>query len=135
VAALYFSSPYLIQLDVEIKAQKTNFLGAVSQNDQSSVVFMRVAVGSLAVTPSKRMEKDMERTTKKKPPSKSDIQIIYSNYDEFEGSDGKSKKNPVFENLILGPSAQGKIFIGFPTHQTTGCSIHVFFLSHYLLKS
>lgn len=85
--------------------------------------------------PSKRMEKEMERTTKKKPPAKSDIQIIYSNYDEFEGSDGKSKKSPVFENLILGPSTQGKIFIGFPTHQTTGCSIHVLLFYDYISRT
>ncbi|KAJ3194958.1 hypothetical protein HDU82_002276, partial [Entophlyctis luteolus] len=68
----------------------------------------------------------MERTTKKKAPTVTDFHIQFANFDEFESSTtARTGKGAVFGELIPGPKEQGKVFIGFPTHQTTGCSIHL----------
>jgi hypothetical protein len=80
---------------------------------------------------------EMERVTKKKPPSYTHIKIIFSeNETDFEddklppSSSNYSKKKlsldseEVFYTLDPFPS-RGVIFIGFPTQQTTGSSLHI----------
>jgi hypothetical protein len=115
-----------IQLDVNIKEEKINFLGSNKTTESECTIYMRIAVGSCSVTLPNQIEKEMERTTKKKPPQSTDIQIIFSNYDEYEGSINMVGTAGIFQDLLVNPGNQGRIFIGFPTHQTTGCSIQVF---------
>ncbi|CAG8505139.1 14702_t:CDS:10 [Racocetra fulgida] len=92
---------------------------------QETSIFLRVASGHLDVRVSRAFSADMERTTKKKPPSQTVIQMIFTGYDEQYFSEDKNKKiSGIFKNLLPFPE-QGRIFIGFPTHQTTGCSSHL----------
>ncbi|KAF9933479.1 hypothetical protein FBU30_005320 [Linnemannia zychae] len=87
----------------------------------STTIFLRTASGNLDVRVSKQFSNEMERTTKKYPPSQTAIQILYVGHDEKQAStDNKS----IFKDLVPFPE-QGRIFIGFPTHQTTGFSSHV----------
>ncbi|CAJ0748626.1 5817_t:CDS:2, partial [Entrophospora sp. SA101] len=53
------------------------------------------------------------------------IQMIFTGHDErnLPGNSNKKILN-VFKDLTPFPD-QGRIFIGFPTHQTTGCSVHL----------
>ncbi|KAF9088566.1 hypothetical protein BGX23_007256 [Mortierella sp. AD031] len=86
-----------------------------------TTIFLRTASGNLDVKVSKQFANEMERTTKKYPPSQTAIQILYVGHDEKQASaDNKS----IFKDLVPFPE-QGRIFIGFPTHQTTGFSSHV----------
>ena len=62
---------------------------------------------------------EMERITKKKPPKKTTVQMIFT---EFDNS-SKRDMSKVFKNLLPYPE-QGRIYIGFQTHQTTGCCSH-----------
>ncbi|KAG4097577.1 hypothetical protein H8356DRAFT_993004 [Neocallimastix lanati (nom. inval.)] len=86
--------------------------------------FMKVTTGSFNANLPTAVKREMERTTKKNPPSRTDISILSTNYDEYESSTSIRDKSNIFNNLIPYPD-QGKIFIGFPTQQTTGCCIHL----------
>jgi hypothetical protein len=87
---------------------------------QSQIV-LRTASGNLGVEVSKEFAAEMERTTKKYPPEQTTIRLLYRGYDEPETS---TDNKTVFKNLLPFPE-QGRIFIGFPTHQTTGFCGHV----------
>ncbi|RKP26067.1 hypothetical protein SYNPS1DRAFT_14733 [Syncephalis pseudoplumigaleata] len=85
-------------------------------------VFARVARAHLQVKVTKQQVHDMERTTKKRPPSTTTVQTIYSGYEEHGVSE--LDKKSVFADLMPFPK-QGQVYIGFPTHQTTGFSSHI----------
>ncbi|CAG8721448.1 13944_t:CDS:2, partial [Cetraspora pellucida] len=118
-----------VQLDVEriiIPSKFSLTRSALSDySTEETSIFLRVASGHLDVRVSRAFSADMERTTKKKPPSQTIIQMIFTGYDEQYFSEDKNKKiSGIFKNLLPFPE-QGRIFIGFPTHQTTGCSSHL----------
>ncbi|CAG8589024.1 5426_t:CDS:10 [Diversispora eburnea] len=118
-----------VQLDVErLIIQKKGLFTMLATNDfqkEETSIFLRVATGHLDVQITKAFSNEMERTTKKKPPSKTTIQMIFTGYDEHNSSSDRNEKiSEIFKNLLPYPE-QGRIFIGFPTHQTTGCSSHL----------
>ncbi|CAG8599070.1 18033_t:CDS:2, partial [Acaulospora morrowiae] len=87
--------------------------------EQSSSMIFKVASGNLDVHITKEFSEEMERSTKKYPPPKTTIQMMYTDYKNYS-----SYKNiPEISDLISHPE-QGRIFIGFKTYQTTGCSAH-----------
>ncbi|KAF9280093.1 hypothetical protein BGZ68_007509 [Mortierella alpina] len=107
-----------VQLDAT-KMEVSRWTREVSTS--TTTIFLRTASGNLDVKVSKQFSNEMERTTKKYPPSQTAIQILYVGHDEKQASaDDKS----IFKDLVPFPE-QGRIFIGFPTHQTTGFSSHV----------
>ncbi|KAK4520409.1 Vacuolar protein sorting-associated protein 13 [Mucor velutinosus] len=131
-----------IQLDAEkytppsLFAPLTNFLSSKSKLPSSSnndgrnekglpvekaSIFLRVVAGALKVSVSRDFEKEMERATKKKPPSTTKFQLVYTGKEELDVSENG---NQIFKDLIPFPH-QGRVFIGFPTHQTTGCCCHM----------
>lgn len=89
---------------------------------EKASIFLRVVTGSLDVAVSREYEREMERATKKKPPKTTTYQLVYTGREELDAS-GKSTSS-VFERLLPFPH-QGRIFIGFATHQTTGCCSHM----------
>ncbi|KAL9545961.1 hypothetical protein MBANPS3_006886 [Mucor bainieri] len=131
-----------IQLDAEkytppsLFAPMTHFLSSISKPPSSSSandknerglpverasIFLRVVAGALKVSVSRDFEKEMERATKKKPPSTTKFQLVYTGKEELDASENG---NHIFKDLIPFPH-QGRVFIGFPTHQTTGCCCHM----------
>ncbi|GAN09771.1 HATPase_c domain protein [Mucor ambiguus] len=131
-----------IQLDAEkytpptLFTPLTNFLSSKSKPTSSSnndsrnekglpveraSIFLRVVAGALKVSVSRDFEKEMERATKKKPPSATKFQLVYTGKEELDASENG---NQIFKDLIPFPH-QGRVFIGFPTHQTTGCCCHM----------
>ena len=84
-----------------------------------SQIFLRTASGKLDVNVSEKNAAEMERTTKKYPPKHTTLQLLYHGHDETE-----TETETIFKDLLPFPE-QGKIFIGFPTHQTTGFCGHV----------
>ncbi|RIA98330.1 hypothetical protein C1645_140577 [Glomus cerebriforme] len=89
---------------------------------EEASILLRIANGNLDVNVSNVFSAEMERITKKKPPSKTTIQMIYAGFEEYR----KYNRiiSPVFKDLLPYPE-QGKIYIGFPTFQTTGCCSHL----------
>ena len=92
---------------------------------EESSIFLRIASGNLNVKVSDEFSAEMERITKKKPQSKTSIQMIFTEFDELISSEDYCKNtSPVFKDLLPYPE-QGRIYIGFPTQQTTGCCSHL----------
>lgn len=122
-----------IQLNAEKYSQPSGLFSFTSlmsskQIDNSSglpmekaSIFLRVVTGSLKVNVPRDYEREMERATKKKPPKTTSFQLVYTGREEIEASENSSD---IFKDLIPFPH-QGRVFIGFPTHQTTGCSSHM----------
>ncbi|ORX61525.1 hypothetical protein DM01DRAFT_1404308 [Hesseltinella vesiculosa] len=84
-------------------------------------MFLRVVSADLNVQVSANIVREMERSTKKKPPKQTKFQLVYTNKEELDASENTMD---VFRDLVPFPK-QGRVFIGFPTHQTTGCCCHM----------
>lgn len=84
-------------------------------------IYLRTVTGHLNVSVSSQFVTQMERATKKPPPKKTTYALVFTSKDEYDASE---LKNPVFANLVPFPE-QGRVYIGFQTHQTTGTSGHM----------
>jgi hypothetical protein len=91
------------------------------QTEQASIL-LRITSGNLDVNVSETFSAEMERITKKKPPRQTTIQMIFTGFNEHENYNGTISS--VFKDLLPYPE-QGRIYIGFSTHQTTGCCSHL----------
>jgi hypothetical protein len=87
-------------------------LDVVVKDDANYSLFMRQATGTFGVSLNATYVKEMERTTKKKPPKTTDVHIMWSNFDEYESSSGIRGKNSMFDDLVPSTAEQGRIFIG-----------------------
>lgn len=91
-------------------------------------VFLRVTTAVVKTSVSSSFAAELERATKKPPPKTTKLAILTSSYDETAAS---AKENPVakgvdiFSSVLPGKKPGGRIFIGFPTHQTTGAGMHL----------
>ncbi|CAG8458419.1 11877_t:CDS:10 [Scutellospora calospora] len=110
--------------DVQIKAEKVcippRLLPSGNFPKETASVCLQIASGNLNVRVQDKFCNEMERLTKKKPPNQTKIHILLPKYNDSEIDDFCN----IFKNLLPFPE-QGRIFIGFQTHQTTGCSVHV----------
>ncbi|KAI8870057.1 hypothetical protein GQ42DRAFT_178861 [Ramicandelaber brevisporus] len=98
-----------------------------------SSVFLRSASMALAVEANDAFRNGMERSTKKRPPRTASVSIAYMGLNELEASTVTGADSPsypcgpdfaLFVDLVPRSSSQGRVFIGFPTHQTLGISAH-----------
>ncbi|CAG8483552.1 3154_t:CDS:10 [Funneliformis caledonium] len=93
---------------------------------QETSMLLKVANGNLKITVADEFSKEMFRIIKKDLPNDTIIDMMFTefqNYDKLIPS--------IFKDLLPYPE-QGKIYIGFSTHQTTGCCLN---LSAYLVPS
>ncbi|KAK4127504.1 hypothetical protein N657DRAFT_612172 [Parathielavia appendiculata] len=96
----------------------------------TSVHFLRVTSAQIATRVSSSFAAELERATKKPPPKTTKISILTSSYDETVASEEASlsqvlKVADVFASVLPSKKPGGRIFIGFPTTQTTGAGMHV----------
>jgi hypothetical protein len=91
-------------------------------------VFLRVTTAVVKTSVSTSFAAELERATKKPPPKTTKLAILTSSYDETSLS---SKDNivakgvDIFASVLPGKKPGGRVFIGFPTHQTTGAGMHL----------
>lgn len=112
------------------------FLGSSSNSTDTSKpmeyetvnVFFRLIRATVKVKLPEKYAREMERTTKKRPPSTTTIQFIFSNFDEHQTNVQLANKFPIFKHLIPFPD-QGRVFIGFGTHQVRNNLFHKVMLS------
>ncbi|KAG9239336.1 hypothetical protein BJ875DRAFT_365787 [Amylocarpus encephaloides] len=91
-------------------------------------VFLRVTTAGVRTSISSQFASELERATKKPPPKITKLAILTSSYDEEAASSGGNpvaKGVDVFSSVLPGKKPGGRIFIGFPTHQTTGAGMHL----------
>ena len=93
-----------------------------------ATVFLHVNTANVRTSANKAFSQELERATKKPPPKTTTIAILTSSYDEKAASTSTVsgaawKATDIFSSVL--PSKYGRIFIGFPTHQTTGLNAHI----------
>lgn len=96
-----------------------------------SSIFLQVTTGSIQTKVSAAFSAELERATKKPPPKSTRLAILTSSYDETLASESSSgqgagnKAADVFASVLPSKKPGGRIFIGFPTGQTTGAGMHI----------
>ena len=109
---------------VEIKA---SYIALMHENFQpvadpmvrtEPTAHLEVAKAKVSISVSDDFAANFQRATKKPPPSQTVISIVGS----IDRGSGDSGQDQLFADLM--PTTQGKVYIGFPTHQTTGFAGH-----------
>ncbi|KAK2764928.1 hypothetical protein FQN54_008625 [Arachnomyces sp. PD_36] len=84
----------------------------------TSSVFLHISTATIQTSVSADFSRELERATKKPPPRSTTIAVLTSSYQGNAPSPSE-----IFASVL--PSKSGRIFIGFPTHQTTGLNAHI----------
>ncbi|KAI9813790.1 MAG: hypothetical protein M1827_003580 [Pycnora praestabilis] len=94
-----------------------------------ATVFLRISTANIRTSITASFAQELERATKKPPPKTTKLAVLTSSYDENVASEFSQSGNAsqtganVFASVL--PSKSGKVFIGFPTAQTTGLNAHI----------
>lgn len=93
--------------------------------EQKGTVFFNVRTATLATSVSKNFALELERATKKPPPKHSTLAVLTASHigNESSSSNLASRVVDIFASVL--PYKAGRVFIGFPTHQTTGLAAHI----------
>lgn len=90
-----------------------------------SSIFLHITAAQVSTLVSSSFGRELERATKKPPPKSTTLAILTSSYiPPSSGISGAANNQTEIFNNVL-PSKSGRIYIGFPTHQTTGLNAHV----------
>lgn len=104
---------------LRLDSEKSSWLrNSASVNATTS---LRVFTGHLDVDVAQGIASEMNRRMKKNPPKQATFSLIFVGKDEF---DAREKDDITFKDFVTYPN-QGQVFIGFRTHQTTGCTVHI----------
>jgi hypothetical protein len=91
-------------------------------------VFLRVTTAVVRTHIAANFAAELERATKKPPPKTTKLAILTASYDETAASAKENlvaKGVDIFASVLPGKKPGGRVFIGFPTHQTTGAGMHL----------
>ncbi|KAL4801694.1 hypothetical protein BDV18DRAFT_71997 [Aspergillus unguis] len=86
-------------------------------------IFLHINTASIQASISQSLSSELERATRKPPPKKTSIAVLTPSYDTSVAS-AASASQAEFLSAIL-PNKGGRVFIGFPTQQTTGLNAHI----------
>lgn len=93
----------------------------------SIVIFLNINTATIETFVSRSFKEELERATKKPPPKTTKLAILTSPHIPEADMDNsvlrKAASADVFASIL--PTKSGRIFIGFPTHQTTGLRAHI----------
>ncbi|RMJ26855.1 HATPase_c domain protein [Aspergillus sp. HF37] len=85
-------------------------------------VFLHISTASIQSSIGSSLGKELERATRKPAPKQSTVAVLMPSYDAGLTEESLSRSEVL--SCIL-PSKAGKVFIGFPTQQTTGLNAHI----------
>lgn len=89
----------------------------------SATVFLNVNTAAIKTFTGQKFNEELERATKKPPPKFTKLAVLTAPYLDDDTVAKTKIAGDVFASVL--PDKSGKIFIGFPTHQTTGLSAHI----------
>jgi len=114
-----------VQEDAQSDLRSTDRLHQSEQlsTKVSATVFLNVNTAVIKTFAGQKFSEELERATKKPPPKTTKIAILTAPYVEDSKLAEASAAGDIFGTVL--PTSAGRIFIGFPTHQTTGLSAHV----------
>lgn len=107
----------------DVKADRPSNAGLLLTSKVSATVFLNVNTATIKTFTGQKFNEELERATKKPPPKFTKLAILTAPYIEDASLLKASAAGDVFGTVL--PGRGGKIFIGFPTHQTTGLSAHI----------
>jgi hypothetical protein len=113
----------------EAEAEAQRLINENVHATSRGTVFLRISTVSIQTHVSSSFATELERATKKPPPKKTQIAILTSSHDETSASLSSvsgitsDKAETLFSSVM--PHKHGRIFIGFPTSQTTGMLCHI----------
>ncbi|KAM0223202.1 hypothetical protein ACHAQD_003394 [Fusarium lateritium] len=124
------------QASIRTKAQSEENAAQVTISEDvtklsTSTIFLRTTSASIRTSVAASFASELERATKKPPPKTTKIAILTSSYDEAQASHESAssgavgKATDVFASVLPNKKPGGRIFIGFPTMQTTGAGLHI----------
>jgi hypothetical protein len=91
----------------------------------TTTIFLHINTASIRTSVTQSFGQELERATKKPPPKTTTLAVLTSSYDgEIATSQSACPKTTDIFSTVL-PTRSGRIFIGFPTHQTTGLNAHI----------
>ncbi|KAH7355940.1 hypothetical protein BKA66DRAFT_474469 [Pyrenochaeta sp. MPI-SDFR-AT-0127] len=97
--------------------------------ESKGTIFLQVCTVEVATRVSRSFAAEIERATKKAPPKTTKIALLTSPYQEPSAALSTGSGNTadlatrIFAEVL--PTKSGRIFIGFPTAQTTGYLAHI----------
>ncbi|KAL6705352.1 hypothetical protein ACN47E_007001 [Coniothyrium glycines] len=109
-------------------AERTNASEDIS-GESKGIIFLQVCTVEVATHVSKNFAAEIERATKKAPPKTTRIALLTSPYQDASATltagtgNTANLASKIFEEVL--PTKSGRIFIGFPTAQTTGYLAHI----------
>lgn len=92
-------------------------------NMLQATVFLHINTASIQPSISSSLSKELERATRKPPPKKATIAILTPSYDANIATGASASQSEILASIL--PTKAGRVFIGFPTAQTTGLNAHV----------
>lgn len=109
-----FQLSSLMIRDIQMNVERLVLIES-SESLTTDSIDLKIINGKLKITADVKYSKEMERITKKrKLPNDTPVQMI------FYAEDCDKKGSLIFKDLYPYPE-QGRIYIGFSTHQTMGC--------------
>lgn len=102
--------------------EPTNNAEDLSGSSTASV-FLHINTASLQSSISQSLSNELERATRKPPPKSSTLAVLTPSYDTSIASGLAGSQSEVLASIL--PSKAGRVFIGFPTQQTTGLNAHI----------
>ena len=93
----------------------------------SATIFLHVNKATVRTLVGPNFASELERATKKPPPKMTTVSLLTASYDENAASTASSSTHSseainIFSSVL---PTKGRIFIGFPTNQTTGLNAHI----------
>lgn len=88
-----------------------------------ATIFLNVDTATIKTFTGAKFNEELERATKKPPPKATKLAVLTAPYIENDTLAAASSAGDIFATVL--PTKSGRIFIGFPTHQTTGLSAHI----------
>ena len=86
-------------------------------------IFLNVDTATIKTYTGQKFNEELERATKKPPPKTTKLAVLTAPFIANDSIAATKKHGDIFGTVL--PSRAGRIFIGFPTHQTTGLKAHV----------
>ncbi|KAJ9654801.1 hypothetical protein H2198_006240 [Neophaeococcomyces mojaviensis] len=86
-------------------------------------IFLNVHTATIKTYTGQKFNEELERATKKPPPKTTKLAVLTAPFVENDSLTATTKYGDIFGTVL--PSRSGRIFIGFPTHQTTGLNAHI----------
>lgn len=129
-----FASHASSSIKSKAAAQESLAQEAISEDilkTNSASIFLRATSAQIRTSVSSSFASELERATKKPPPKLTKLSILTTTYDDSAATEASAVQGAVgnatdiFASVLPNKKPGGRIFIGFPTMQTTGGGMHI----------